>query len=68
MSYLKSTIHKLDEFNLENFYINRFGKKLYSIFFEGYTTKVWGRAPKEIDASWGSQRVKGISISKVFID
>lgn len=68
MSYLKSTVHKLDEFNLENFYINRFGKKLYSIFFEGYTTKVWGRAPKEIDASWGSQRVKGISISKVFID
>ena len=44
MSYLKSTIHKLDEFNLENFYINRFGKKLYSIFFEGYTTKEIGRA------------------------
>ena len=68
VSYLKSTIHKLDEFNLENFYINRFGKKLYSMFFEGYTTKVWGKTPCEIDSSWGSQRVKGISISKVMID
>ena len=68
VSYLKSTIHKLDEFNLENFYINRFGKKLYSMFFEGYTTKVWGKTPCEIDSSWGSQRVKGISISKVMVD
>lgn len=68
VSYLKSIIHKLDEFNLENFYINRFGKKLYSMFFEGYTTKVWGRTPSEIDSSWGSQRVKGISISKVMVD
>lgn len=68
VSYLKSIIHKLDEFNLENFYINRFGKKLYSMFFEGYTTKVWGKTPCEIDSSWGSQRVKGISISKVMVD
>ncbi len=64
-SYIKSCIFKKKETNLENFYINRFGKKLYSLFFEDYTTKVWGRSPKEIDASWGAQRVKGISIRKV---
>ena len=64
-SYIKSCIFKKHETNLENFYINRFGKKLYSLFFEDYTTKVWGRSPKEIDASWGAQRVKGISIRKV---
>ncbi|MBQ7239831.1 MAG: NAD(P)/FAD-dependent oxidoreductase [Bacilli bacterium] len=64
-SYIKSSIFKRKETNLENFYINRFGKKLYSLFFEDYTTKVWGRSPKEIDASWGAQRVKGISIRKV---
>ena len=40
-SYLASCIHKLPEDNLENFYINRFGRQLYSMFFEGYTTKVW---------------------------
>lgn len=62
-SYLASCIHKLPEDNLENFYINRFGRKLYSMFFEGYTTKVWGRSPAEISADWGAQRVKGVSIA-----
>jgi protoporphyrinogen oxidase len=61
-SYMKSIIIKKQETNLENFYINRFGKKLYSMFFEKYTEKVWGRSPKYIAADWGSQRVKGISI------
>lgn len=62
-SYLASCIHKLPEDSLENFYINRFGRKLYSMFFEGYTEKVWGRPPKEISADWGAQRVKGVSVA-----
>lgn len=64
-SYLKSMVHKLPEDNLENFYINRFGRKLYSMFFEGYTEKLWGRHPSVISADWGSQRVKGLSIMGV---
>lgn len=64
-SYLASLIHKLPEDNLENFYINRFGRKLYSMFFEYYTENLWGRHPREIDASWGAQRVKGLSITAV---
>ena len=67
-SYLKSCFKKLDETNLENFYINRFGKKLYSIFFKEYTEKLWGIEPSKIDSSWGSQRVKGISIKEVLKD
>ena len=67
-SYIKSIIHKLPEDNLENFYINRFGKKLYSMFFEYYTENLWGRHPSEIDASWGAQRVKGLSISAIIKD
>ena len=67
-SYLYSMVHKLPENNLENFYINRFGKKLYSMFFEYYTKNLWGRHPSEIDASWGKQRVKGLSISTVIKD
>ena len=67
-SYLKSTVIKRKEDSLENFYINRFGKKLYSMFFEGYTEKLWGRHPREISADWGSQRVKGLSITAVIKD
>ena len=55
-SYLKSMFHKLPEDNLENFYINRFGRKLYSMFFEGYTEKLWGRHPSQISADWGATR------------
>ena len=67
-SYMGSVFHKLPEDSLENFYINRFGKKLYSMFFEGYTEKVWGRHPSRISADWGSQRVKGLSITAVIKD
>lgn len=67
-SYLKSVIFKKKEDSLENFYINRFGKKLYSMFFEKYTYKLWGRHPKEISADWGAQRVKGLSIYEVIKD
>lgn len=67
-SYLISMVHKLDETCLENFYINRFGRVLYSMFFEGYTEKLWGRHPKEISADWGAQRVKGVSIVAVIKD
>lgn len=67
-SYLKSVLVKKKEDSLENFYINRFGKKLYSMFFEGYTEKLWGRHPREIDASWGAQRVKGLSVVAIIKD
>lgn len=67
-SYLKSCIFKKPETNLENFYINRFGKVLYSMFFEGYTEKLWGRHPSEISADWGAQRVKGLSIRAILKD
>ena len=62
-SYLASCVHKLPQDSLENFYINRFGRKLYTMFFAGYTEKVWGRTPAQISADWGAQRVKGVSIA-----
>ena len=67
-SYLAAILHKKPEDNLENFYINRFGRKLYSMFFEYYTENLWGRHPSEIDASWGAQRVKGLSVVAIIKD
>ena len=67
-SYLGSLVHKRPEDSLENFYVNRFGKVLYSMFFEGYTEKLWGRHPREISADWGAQRVKGLSVKAVLKD
>lgn len=63
--YIASAIHKRKENSLADFYINRFGKPLYQMFFEDYTTKVWGRNPSEISPDWGAQRVKGLSLMKL---
>ena len=67
-SYLKATLFKRKENSLEDFYINRFGRKLYSMFFENYTENLWGRHPSEIDPSWGAQRAKGLSVMAIIKD
>ena len=67
-SYLKSIFHKLPEDNLENLYVNSFGRKLYSMFFEYYTENLWVRHPSEIDDSRGKQRTKGLSIFGIIKD
>lgn len=67
-SYLASVIHKRKENSLEDFYINRFGRKLYSMFFEKYTENLWGRKPSEIAPDWGAQRAKGLSVMAIIKD
>lgn len=67
-SYLKALIFKKKEKSLEDFYINKFGKVLYSMFFESYTEKVWGVHPSKMSSDWGAQRAKGISIIGVIKD
>ncbi len=67
-SYLKTAVVKKPVDSLENFYINSFGRKLYSMFFEGYTEKLWGRHPREIAPDWGAQRTKGLSVLGILMD
>jgi len=65
LSYLYAVVRPIrDEQNLEQFFINRFGRELYSTFFRDYTEKVWGVPCNKISAAWGAQRVKGLSIAK----
>lgn len=66
--YIGSCFVKKPEDNLANFYINRFGKPLYEMFFEDYTEKLWGVNPKYLSADWGAQRVKGLSLSKAVLN
>jgi protoporphyrinogen oxidase len=63
VSYVKSSLFPIKpEQNLEQFFINRFGKELYRTFFRSYTEKVWGVPCDRISAEWGAQRIKGLSI------
>jgi protoporphyrinogen oxidase len=41
---------------------NRFGKRLYEIFFKTYTEKVWGMPCSDISADWAAQRIKNLSL------
>lgn len=62
--YVGAAMFKRKENSLEDFYINRFGKPLYEMFFEDYTEKLWGVHPSDISPEWGAQRVKGLSLMK----
>jgi protoporphyrinogen oxidase len=55
------------ERTLEDFFINRFGRRLYLQFFKDYTEKVWGTSCDRISAEWGAQRVKSLSIAKALL-
>lgn len=65
IGYCFARINPLKENSLEDFYINRFGRPLYELFFEDYTSKVFGKHPSSLGADWGSQRVKGVSVTAV---
>ncbi len=65
LSYLRAMMFPIRKVeNLEQFFINRFGRELYLTFFKSYTEKVWGVPCNKISAEWGAQRIKGLSIRK----
>lgn len=68
LSYAGSRLFpRTPEVTLEDFFINRFGSRLYQTFFKDYTEKVWGVSCQEISAEWGAQRIKGLSITKALL-
>jgi protoporphyrinogen oxidase len=48
----------------ENWVTNRFGKKLYEIFFKTYSEKLWGISCRELDADFAAQRIKKFSLGE----
>jgi protoporphyrinogen oxidase len=45
----------------EQWVTNRFGRRLFKIFFERYTEKVWGIPCSQLKAEWAAQRIQGLS-------
>jgi len=68
LSYCRSALFPIrPEKHLEDFFINRFGRKLYATFFKSYTEKVWGVPCTQISPEWGAQRIKGLSVYKTLL-
>jgi protoporphyrinogen oxidase len=65
LSYLKVRLRPIPETRtFEQWVTNRFGARLFQIFFKTYTEKVWGMKCSEISADWAAQRIKDFSLVK----
>jgi protoporphyrinogen oxidase len=63
LSYLKAQLLPIKPENtFEHWITNRFGYRLYKIFFKTYTEKVWGMPCSQISSEWAAQRIKGLSL------
>jgi protoporphyrinogen oxidase len=51
-----------EEKTFEQWVSNRFGRRLYEVFFQNYTEKVWGMKCSEIGADWAAQRIKNLNL------
>jgi len=56
------------EKSFEDWVSNRFGRRLFTIFFKTYTEKVWGIPTSELSADWAAQRIKGLSLLRAVIN
>ncbi len=52
-SQIGNNVFKHKETSLEDYYINRFGKQLYTMFIAEYLEKIWGKEPSRINSEWG---------------
>jgi protoporphyrinogen oxidase len=69
LSYAKAKLFPIREVrSFEDWVVNQFGRKLYSIFFKTYTEKVWGMPCDTMSADWAAQRIKGLSLGKAVFD
>lgn len=67
-SYLYAHYRPLPvEDTFEQWTINRFGRRMYEIFFKTYTEKVWGIPCTEIRAEWAAQRIRGLSLARAIL-
>jgi protoporphyrinogen oxidase len=65
LSYVKVRLNPIPEAKtFEQWVTNRFGRRLFEIFFKTYTEKVWGMKCSEISADWAAQRIKDFSLVK----
>jgi protoporphyrinogen oxidase len=69
LSYLRWQLfpHRHED-TFEQWVTNRFGKRLFLIFFKAYTEKVWGIPCSELKAEWAAQRIKDLSLETAVLN
>lgn len=51
--------------SFEDWITQKFGRKLYEMFFKSYTEKVWGISCNQIGAEWAEQRIKKVDFIEI---
>ncbi len=68
LSYARARLFPIrPERSFADWVTNRFGRRLFTIFFKTYTEKVWGMPCDQISADWAAQRIKGLSLSTAIL-
>jgi protoporphyrinogen oxidase len=68
-SYLAARLRPIrPERSLADWVTNRFGRRLFKIFFRTYTEKVWGMPCETIGPQWAAQRIRGLSLAAAALD
>lgn len=69
LSYLKWQLFPYrEEETFEQWVTNRFGRRLFKIFFKSYTEKVWGISTSELKAEWAAQRIKNLDLKAAIVN
>ena len=65
-SRFRSLFREWDDNNFENYMINRFGPKLYNIYFGPFTKKTWGVPGSELSADFARDRIGTFNLWDLF--
>jgi protoporphyrinogen oxidase len=61
----RARVARRDAETFEEWVCDRFGRRLFELFFRSYTEKVWGVPTSEIRAEWAAQRIRTLSFARV---
>ena len=61
-TWLGNKVRPASDDSFESWVVNRFGRRLYDVYFGPYTAKVWGRDPGKLSANWAAQRVAVVDL------
>jgi protoporphyrinogen oxidase len=68
LSYLRWRLFPYQHVDtFEHWVTNRFGRRLFLMFFKSYTEKVWGIPCSELKAEWAAQRIKNLSLGSALL-
>jgi protoporphyrinogen oxidase len=59
---LVNTFRTPNVVSLEDWIVSQFGRKMFDLYFKGYSEKVWGVGCQQISKEWIARRISGLSL------